>query len=269
MNIWLITVNYGNISATQSLLKSLSKCKLEKPLKVFIADNESTNKSLSSLEKEKKYSNLEIDIFANKKNLYYWPAAKKVLSGIIDKEIPYPDWILICNNDITFPDINFFNQLKKIDVNKYPIIGPNIINTSGLSSNPFMVAPLKRLERLYWDFYFISYYSSHFIRILTKWYKLFKTKNLIKDQILPNKVYAIHGSAMLFSSKFFRNGGWLDDSFELYGEEISVAKIAKEINLPITYFPTLKLIHNEHSTTKKADKYSMFQKAKASYKYNK
>ena len=176
MNLWLITVNYGNISATQSLLKSLSKCKLEKPLKVSIVDNASTKKSLSSLEEEKKYSNLEIDIFAYKKNLYYWPAAKKVISEIIDKDISYPDWILICNNDITFPDINFFDKLKKIDVNKYPIIGPNIINTFGLSSNPFMEVPLKRLERIYWDLYFLSYYTSHFIRILNKWFKFFKKK---------------------------------------------------------------------------------------------
>ena len=74
---------------------------------------------------------------------------------------------------------------------------------------------------------------------------------------------------MLFSSKFFSKGGWFDDSFEMYGEEISVAKIAAELNVPITYFPSLKLIHNEHSTTKKADKFSMFQKAKVSYNYNK
>ena len=268
MNLLIITVNYGNTFPTESLLSSLSKCELTGSIKIAIADNESSKASILSLNKKKNELNLDIEIFSYKKNHYYWPAAKKVLSSFVKKEKHYPDWVLICNNDIVFSDSNFFKKLKKIDVQKYPIIGPNIIDSYGISSNPFMKRDLTKLETFYWDFYFSSYYLSIIIRKIRKYYKFFNPNNLVKNKNLPKKVYAIHGSAMIFSNNFFLKGGFLDNNFEMYGEEISVAKIARDIEVPITYFPELELTHNEHTNTKNTDKRLLFQKAKASHKYN-
>ena len=53
----------------------------------------------------------------------------------------------------------------------------------------------------------------------------------------------------------------------MYGEELSVAEIAKKLTIPITYFPKLKIIHDEHRSTKTIDNRLLFNKAKDAHKY--
>jgi GT2 family glycosyltransferase len=94
-------------------------------------------------------------------------------------------------------------------------------------------------------------------------FSLLKVENKVKEQ----KVYSVHASAILFSSSFFNSGGWFDDNFELYGEELSVSEIAKKISIPIHYVPKLKIMHHEHTSTKKTNKRLLFDKARKSYHY--
>ena len=83
----------------------------------------------------------------------------------------------------------------------------------------------------------------------------------------PVPVYAVHGAGILFSKYFFEQGGWLDDNFSLYGEELTVAEIAKQVGCPVTFNPELKLIHQEHTSTQKMDQRSIFNKARESHRY--
>ena len=53
----------------------------------------------------------------------------------------------------------------------------------------------------------------------------------------------------------------------MYGEELTLAEIAKTLNFPISYFPQLKIIHNEHNSTEKIDKRMLFKIAKKTHKY--
>ena len=53
----------------------------------------------------------------------------------------------------------------------------------------------------------------------------------------------------------------------MYGEELTVAEIAKKINLPVTYFPKLTVTHHEHSSTKMINQRILFYKAKQFHKY--
>ena len=179
----------------------------------------------------------------------------------------YPDWIIICNNDIVFSDKDFIHKLEKINKTKYPINGPDIINSYGVKSNPFMVSPLSVLERFYWNLYFISYPLSKFILLINKIFKPLLTKSKSNDLITKKQVYAVHGSFILFSKSFFHKGGWIDDNFEMYGEELSIAEIAKKLKIPITYFSKLKVIHHEHRSTNIISNRLLFNKAKESHKY--
>ncbi len=70
-----------------------------------------------------------------------------------------------------------------------------------------------------------------------------------------------------FPNIFFDKGGWLDDNFSLYGEELTVAEIAKQVGCPVTFNPELKLIHQEHTSTQKMDQRSLFNKARESHRY--
>ena len=262
MNIQVITVNYGETLPTESLLESLSLCDY-KDILVSIADNSATKKSINKLIKIKKNSALNIDIFSNKKNLYYWPAAKKIISTTKN----LPDWILICNNDITFNDKNFFKKLEKINPKTNPIIGPDITNKNGDHLNPFMIKPSNLLKNIFWRLYFLSYRTAKIFiginRIISR------VKSILKkdEKQTIQEVYSIHGSAILLSSYFFKSGGWLDDNFDFYGEELTLSEIAKKLSLPITYYPELKIKHHEHENTKKIDNKILFYKARDSYNY--
>ncbi len=267
MNLWIVTVNFGNTSATKSLIDSLSIVENMDLVKIGIADNASTTKSYFELEKIIDKTKLDAKIFSFKENFYYWSAAKKVIDNLKDINNYYPDWIIVCNNDIIFSDSNFFNQLKKIDAKKYPIVGPNIINSYGKKLNPFMTSPLSTLQSFYWNLYFISYPFSVILLGIKKIISFFSLINKSKNIKRVKEVYAIHGSAILLSNHFFNAGGWLDDNFEMYGEELTLAEIAKKLNLPVAYFSELNIIHYEHGSTKKMNKRDLFLKAKMSYKY--
>ena len=114
--------------------------------------------------------------------------------------------------------------------------------------------------------FFLSYPTSRLFLIIRKFIHILfpKSLSIIKK---PKVVYSVHASAILFSSYFFKSGGWFDGNFELYGEEMSVAEIAKAINIPITYFPNLKIFHNEHTNTKRINKKILFEKARESHRY--
>jgi len=267
MNLWIITVNFGDTELTESLIDSLSSLSQANSIKVAIADNSSTDESFFHLKRIANNTKLDVKIFSNTENIYYWPAAKKLIENLKKEIGSLPDWIIVCNNDITFPNRNFINQLAKIDINKYPIVGPNIINSYGKKLNPFMISPYSKIQNIYWKLYFFSYISSKIFFVIRKLINLFLLKTKSKNEDVVKKVYAIHGSAILFSNYFFSKGGWLDDNFEMYGEELTLAEIAKKINLPITYFPELEVIHHEHNNTKKANQRDLFFKAKKAHKY--
>lgn len=267
MNLWIITVNFGDTKPTESLIDSVIKFDNINSIKIGIADNGASSKSSSQLKKILNQTKLDIKIFSYKKNLYYWPAAKKVLNNLKKSVGSYPDWVIICNNDIIFSDCNFLCQLEKIDTNKYPIVGPNIINSHGETLNPFMILPLSKIKKLYWNLYFFSYLSSRLLLGLRKLINFFSLKLKSKNEDMVKGVYAIHGSAVLFSNYFFEAGGSLDDKFEMYGEELTLAETAKQLRLPITFFPHLNLTHDEHKSTDKMNQRDLFFKAKSSYNY--
>ena len=102
---------------------------------------------------------------------------------------------------------------------------------------------------------------------MCKTFSIFRFVKNQKKQESINTVYAVHGAAILFSDYFFEKGGWLDSNFDLFGEEITVAKIAKKLDIPITYFSQLKIMHQEHSNTKKIDKKTLYLKGKQCFRY--
>jgi GT2 family glycosyltransferase len=56
----------------------------------------------------------------------------------------------------------------------------------------------------------------------------------------------------------------MDTGFAAYGEEMSVAAIAKRLGLPVVFSPQLKVVHGEHSTVGRRltrQKYSLQKQA--------
>ena len=97
--------------------------------------------------------------------------------------------------------------------------------------------------------------------------KKFKSKK--KNDLINNsqEVYAVHGSAILFSKFFFKKNGFIDPEFRLFGEELTTAEIAKKIGCKIFYKPDLVVKHNEHSSVKNINKRDLFYLARESHRY--
>ena len=264
MNISVITVNYKNTKPTKELVNSIEKCNKNDNIKIIIADNDSSPQSQNELNKIKNSSFLDIDLFFFKENRFYWPAAKKIIFEK-DKSIHnYSDWIIVCNNDILFNDKYFFANLEKFNGKKLNIIGPKILDQDNNNLNPLMIRRISNFELLFWNFYFKSYIFSKFLNKFLLLKKIIIKKNLYEDN---TQVYAVHGSAIIFSNFFFQRGGHLDDKFELYCEELTTAEIARKIGLKTFYVPSLHLKHNEHSSTRRLKKKDIFNKAKKSHNY--
>ena len=80
-------------------------------------------------------------------------------------------------------------------------------------------------NKAFWDLYFKSFYLSLLLGFLIK------CKNFFKNDLKNNKimnVYAVHGSAIVFSKHFFMKGGIIDSKFRLFCEELSTAEISKK-----------------------------------------
>ena len=264
MNILVVTVNFGDAKSTSNLVSSIENCKhANHQVKVFIADNKTTNSSKEALERIKNDSKLEIKIFPFKKNYYYWPAASKIISNSFVKK-NYPDRIIVCNNDIIIKDKNFFINLSKYSSIDYPIIGPSITNQNNKELNPFMINQISKFKIGYWNIYYSSFLISIFFNHLNKIKNLFK-KNKIESE---NKdVYAVHGAAIIFSDFFFKKGGYLESGFRMYGEELTTAEIARKIGCKISFLADLRIFHNEHTSIAKVNKKKLFKIGKESHNF--
>ena len=264
MKILLITINYQDVKSTEKLIKSMQECERVDEVKIIIGDNKSKLGTKRDLNKIKNNSNLKIDITFFNQNHFYWPAANKIILEKIKKKKKLPEWIIVCNNDTKIRNKNFFKELLKINNNEFCVIGPKIINQKKENLNPFMIDPMSRLQRIYWNLYFSSFYFSEILNFFRN-IKSFKKTRSHPD--LKKEVYAVHGSMMIFSKLFFLKGGYLDTQFKMYCEEMSTAEIVKKIGGKITYIPQLEVIHNEHSSIKKIKRKTIFELAKESHKY--
>ena len=63
------------------------------------------------------------------------------------------------------------------------------------------------------------------------------------------KIYAPHGSCLVFKDIYFTRGGTLDLPNFLFGEEILVAETALQSGLDVEYHPELVIYDYEHAST--------------------
>ena len=256
----VLTVNFKNHNPTRDLIASIEKCENSESVFVVIIDNESTKKSYNELNKIVINSSLKTLIVPFKKNYFYWPAIKKSLAELKEKKAK---WTIVCNNDILIDDVNFFNKLYSLDSKTYHVIGAKIIDEKNKNLNPFMIKPMSKFRLFYWNLFFKSYYISIFLKVF-KSFKNFKSNH---NNQKTQEVYAIHGSAMIFSKYFFDSGGWLDDNFKLFCEELSTAEISKKVGCKIFYIPYLMIKHNSHTASKKLSGKELYNYAKSSHFY--
>jgi len=267
-DILIITVNYRNTSVTEDFIHSLEKVHEFQRVQLVIVDSASTNATKEELEALLHNSSLHTQIICSDQNTYYWGGVALAIKHLKLEFSMGPKWLIACNNDILFTQQDFLKQLIALNPDKYPVIGPTIYSSvTGKNLNPAMAKPINIFGKFYYSILFINPKTARLIQIIRQmtqklFYTVFK-----RSTPTSGKIYAPHGSLMIFSKHYFTRGGWIDDNFKLYGEEISTAEIALNNNLEIHYLPQLEVSHVDHSSTGTNIWQDWFYHAKETYKY--
>jgi GT2 family glycosyltransferase len=262
--ILIIGVIYNTYPETIRYVDSLAPLATD-DLSLILVDNSDIEKPRDFLEKIRSHPFLQyID---TGKNLGYFGGARKGLAYYLQNHPTYPRWILVTNVDIVFTP-SFFDRLNELnDQQNLGIVAPSIISQKwNRDFNPkILVRTSKRKlqfnQFLYTNFLLQNIYFTG--AYLFKW-----IKSRLRGKASPaavegqkrRKIYAPHGSCLVFKDNYFRLGGTLDMPNFLFGEEIFVAETAARSGLDVVYDPALVIHDYEHASvgffvTPKINKY--------------
>ena len=254
-----IAVNYRSSESILEMVASVNRWSANQNVRTVIVDNlpfpaefERIRSAVQGLG--------DAEVLESPENRGYFGAARFALDHYLANGRLLPNWVIVCNHDVTIKDREFLERLLREDSGAVGVIAPRIQRQPSQSDqNPFM---RNRPGRLRWaQLRLVG--SNYALAILWDW--LWRRKSAFKswfaakcNQSTSGKnarrefIYAPHGSLIIFSRRFFEAGGYLDKELFLYGEEISVAEMCRSLSLPVIYEPTLRVAHNEHQSTGKA-----------------
>lgn len=258
-NIVIITVQYKNVADTASFVACLGLIEGIAGCELIIVDNDSTGADSAELQKICDNAPCALRLIRPRHNLYYWGGAAVAIEALSGSGLPPPHWVIVCNNDVDIEDPWFLRRLRLLDPSSYPIVAPTIISeATGKDQNPFLIEPAGPLKRLKWRIYDVDY------RVATA---MLATHRVLKHATMgvaarfspfrrarqgeaaQRKIYAPHGSFVIFSKAFFDSGAVLDTTVPMFAEELTLAAVAHDLKLGVWHVPDLKVSHREHSTT--------------------
>lgn len=247
----LIIVHYKSGDSLLALLESLKNVRGLDSVDILITDNYSGENHSGLIEPvAPQFPNFELLELPQNKG--YFGAANSALTHYLSQCNSFPEWIIVSNADVLFEDAEFFEKLSAHETTAIGVLAPRIsVPSQGLEQNPFMMHPPSFYRRFVMRFY-SAWYP---LGLLWDWLSrtkrsLFKMISFSASPILEDKqqIYAAHGSFFIFNRNYFLEGGVLDDSLFLFGEEIAVAETCRRLKLKILYDPSLRILHDEHSS---------------------
>lgn len=245
-----IILHYKNIKDTLECMESIKKIS-NNNTKIIVVNNDSDDCDVHLI---KKYTN---DIIISKENLGFAKGNNLGCSYAIKKY--KPDFLIVINNDTIINQKDFIKDIyKDYDKYKFDILGPKIITNGGESVNPFPV--YKTIEEINHNISknkkLIKIYSNVVLRNLLGIY--FKIKGLFrkKRHCINGKDFekdiALHGCALIFSKKYYKN---YDNVFFprtfLYHEEEFLEYRRQKDKLTTIYDPNLEIFHKEGASLNK------------------
>jgi hypothetical protein len=153
------------------------------------------------------------------------------------------DFVSISNVDLELAS-DFFEQLLLIDTKDLGWIAPDIYTARiDRHENPYMLSRPTKRNFIVWDIIY-SY---------TLFYRMYHALHLLKNKnskVYPAcKIYAGHGSFMLFTRAFIDQYPELHYPTFMYGEEIYMAELVRATQLKVRYIPTLRIANTGNIST--------------------
>ncbi len=158
-----------------------------------------------------------------------------------------PDWIIMSNTDISYPDSDFFHRLLLTQYDEdIWCIGPSIfVPSKNAYDNPVLE---DRRSRFAVD-KTIAIFSLPGLRTIYQMLSNIKTKLCKKTESEKRFVYEVHGCYFIISRELYN--AMIDRPFKafMYSEEAYVAEIVYANGKKSVFDPNLKVNHDEHSVT--------------------
>ena len=249
-SIALIVINYNCPELTVEFCKSVRNISKDLNITIAVTDNSGCFAKAQGLSMHQFIKQCNINIYNPGVNLGYFPGAAFAYDSLTAGGYQ-PDFVIVANPDISFPDTSFFSKL----VNKqYPAdvlaIGPSIqhgVGSKHSDQNPMKIRRLSvrgmYIRKFIYRYRTLSIANSALAALRFR----LRTKTNASPQLRP--VYMIHGSFMIFTRRFFDETAGLKFPSFLYGEEIFVAEEVMRVNKTILHDPSLEVIHSGGRTT--------------------
>jgi GT2 family glycosyltransferase len=250
------------IECVDSILKNIAY----RELKIIIVDNGSPNRSGDEL-KEQFTGNEKIEILLSPVNLGF--TGGNNIGFRYAKYQCNADFIAMINNDTIIEQKNFIDAIiNKFISSQFHILGPDIVTMSGKQQNPVFnkLSSLKAVQnyiRHYRKVLFLNYLGLEVILEKTK--KFFFPQSKIHIEDIRREIdhsseqtgVALHGSAIVFSGLYINKYDGLFPGPFMYGEEAILDYFVKKDNLVSVYWPGVKILHKDDSSTN-----SVYKKAR-------
>lgn len=235
----LVSVNYFTSDAITHFVESLTS-QQSSAWQLSIVDNSQSEDEAARL-RELAAGDPRITVAVAPSNLGYFGAAQWWL----ENQSLTADWLAVCNADVTLPDLDFVERLAAIE--PALVVAPSITaSPSHHQQNPFMTVRPTLRRMLLRRVALSSRVSAWLAKNIAAWKKAFRSA---RPNLPSQDIYAPHGSFILFSRRFFDEGGSLHHPLFLFGEELTVAETVWRLGSAVRYEPGLRVVHNEHQAT--------------------
>ena len=266
----IITVNFRGADATLRFLNTAFSLEKFDSCYLLVVDNDSGDGSIYSI-RQAIYGFSNVELLESPQNRGYFGAAKWALRRYLESH-GAPQWVIVCNNDIEFDDSRFLLRLFEKNSTAAGVIAPSIISgLTGHDANPNIRQRPSRFRMWRYGVWLGNYYAMW----LKQWlspsvrrarYRLSK-RTPSAGESMRRRIYAPHGSFLIFSRGFFEAGGFIDDAFFLYAEEFSVAEMCRQLSLSVIHDPELRVWHEGGQSTGRMLSRTMYQHQKSGFAY--
>jgi GT2 family glycosyltransferase len=269
-DVVIITVNYKGADATAAFLRSVCRLDDSQRAHVIVVENGSHDGSAEKLRPLVAGSD-NLELLESATNRGYFGGANWALQQFLARG-NRPDWVIICNSDILFDDHQFLAKLLQRNPGDAAVIAPAITaRLTGVDCNPFMrhrPGPLQLLRIRIWH---SSYYFMWMKQLLSPYIRAIRHR--VSQRIFraverqASQIYGAHGAMFIFSGSYFEAGGFIDDGYFLYAEELCTAETCVRLGLRVIHDPELRVFHDAHQVTGRHLNRAMYEHARGALYY--
>lgn len=249
IQIAFVILHYNNMDDTLVCIQSIGQLNNSSEYEIVIVDNASPNGSGKDL-KEKYEGQEHIHVILSEKNLGF--SEGNNLGFQFVKEHFKAQFVVVCNNDVEFPDLDFGKKIEEI-YHKTPfhVLGPDIYNPhqnyhqspQGKTSPTYIRAVSTwAMNRLAYTFYPIYWplFGKKQIQHLAS------MTNADPDWDKPQDQVPVQGACIIFSSDFVEaeDKAFMPDTF-LYYEEYLLYNRCNKKGYAMIYRPQIQIVHHE------------------------